>query len=87
MKHLVMQLLAVALLVSGYMAYADGPVLAGTVIRVVDGDTIDVQLTSGRVRVRMNGVDTPERGQPWGERCEGGSHKARYVEGGPSRTC
>jgi endonuclease YncB( thermonuclease family) len=43
------------------------PVLPGTVTKIVDGDTIDVQLSSGPIRVRLHGVDTPERGQPWGK--------------------
>ncbi len=43
------------------------PVLVGTVTKIVDGDTIDVQLNSGPIRVRLHGVDTPERGQPWGK--------------------
>ena len=35
----------------------------GTVTHVVDGDTLDVRLTSGRTeRVRLIGIDTPERG-------------------------
>jgi micrococcal nuclease len=38
--------------------------LRGNVVHVVDGDTIDVALDSGRrTRVRVIGVDTPERGQ------------------------
>jgi endonuclease YncB( thermonuclease family) len=39
-----------------------GPVVQrGTVVRVVDGDTIDVRLPSGAVkRVRLVGIDTPE---------------------------
>jgi endonuclease YncB( thermonuclease family) len=43
------------------------PVLVGNVIKIVDGDTIDVQLSTGPIRVRLHGVDTPERGQPWGK--------------------
>lgn len=37
------------------------------VIRVIDGDTIDV-LAADRVmiRLRFNGIDAPERGQPFG---------------------
>ena len=36
----------------------------GTVTRVVDGDTLDVRLTSGKTeRVRLIGIDTPERGE------------------------
>jgi endonuclease YncB( thermonuclease family) len=38
--------------------------LRGTVTYVVDGDTVDVRLASGRTeRVRLIGIDTPERGQ------------------------
>jgi micrococcal nuclease len=43
-----------------------GAVLAGKVTRVIDGDTIDVLLASGRIRVRLHGVDAPERDQPGG---------------------
>ena len=42
------------------------PTLSGTVTRVLDGDTIEVQLSSGPIRVRLNSIDTPEKGQPWG---------------------
>lgn len=34
-----------------------------TVVHVVDGDTIDVDLNGVRERVRYYGIDTPERGQ------------------------
>jgi endonuclease YncB( thermonuclease family) len=37
----------------------------------VDGDTIDVQLSTGPIRVRLHGVDTPERGQPGGKEATG----------------
>ena len=32
----------------------------GTVVRVIDGDTVDVDLDGSRERVRLIGVDTPE---------------------------
>jgi micrococcal nuclease len=41
-------------------------VLAGKVTRVIDGDTIDVLLSSGPIRVRLHGIDAPERDQPGG---------------------
>jgi endonuclease YncB( thermonuclease family) len=41
-------------------------VLAGRAVRVVDGDTLDVLLASGRIRVRLHGVDAPEHDQPGG---------------------
>lgn len=62
-----MVLVAFVLLLPAIPVQASQTVLSGTVIRVVDGDTIDVQLDSGPIRVRLNGIDTPERGQPWGE--------------------
>lgn len=33
---------------------------AGTVVAVVDGDTIDVETSTGEKRVRLIGIDTPE---------------------------
>lgn len=41
------------------------PVLPGTVLEVIDGDTVGVQLSSGPVRVRLHSIDAPERTQPW----------------------
>lgn len=37
-----------------------GPVEVGVVVRVIDGDTIDVQASGEIVRVRYIGIDTPE---------------------------
>jgi micrococcal nuclease len=65
MKSIALLLLKL-LLITSLGAQAAQPVLTGIVTRVIDGDTIDVQLTSGPIRVRLNGIDTPERGQPWG---------------------
>lgn len=35
----------------------------GRVVRVIDGDTIDVQINGAEFRVRYVGVNTPERGE------------------------
>jgi micrococcal nuclease len=40
----------------------EAPKAVGTVVGVVDGDTIDVRLDGRRERVRVLGIDTPERG-------------------------
>lgn len=40
-------------------------VLTGVVTKVIDADTIDVELSSGPIRIRLHGIDSPERGQPW----------------------
>ena len=59
--------LVAVLLMSATSLGQDLPVVVGTVTKIVDGDTIDVQLSSGPIRVRLHGVDTPERGQRWGK--------------------
>jgi endonuclease YncB( thermonuclease family) len=41
--------------------------LDGTVVGVVDGDTADVRLASGMIRVRLHAIDAPESGQPHGK--------------------
>lgn len=43
--------------------------MAGQVVRVVDGDTV-VALDSGNVqhRIRLAGIDAPERKQPFGRK-------------------
>jgi endonuclease YncB( thermonuclease family) len=38
------------------------------VVAVLDGDTIEVLVGRERRRIRLAGIDTPERGQPWAER-------------------
>src|SRR5262245_1706885 len=46
---------------------ASAHVISGTVIAVVDGDTVDVLTDGGWVeRVRIAAIDTPERAQPFG---------------------
>lgn len=43
--------------------------LTGRVVRVIDGDTVVVLTKSERtVRVRLAGIDAPEKGQPFGRR-------------------
>jgi micrococcal nuclease len=44
----------------------DLPRLVGDVVGVIDGDTVDVRLESGMVRVRLHGIDAPEHDQPHG---------------------
>jgi len=40
----------------------------GRVVGVIDGDTLDVLVDGTPVRIRLAGIDTPERGQPWAAR-------------------
>lgn len=39
----------------------------GTVLRVVDGDTFVFQTEDGSFRVRLQGIDAPEKDQPFGK--------------------
>ena len=42
--------------------------LSGVVTRVADGDTLWVRPADGKpIKVRLQGIDAPERCQPWGE--------------------
>jgi micrococcal nuclease len=41
--------------------------MAAQVIRIVDGDTLEVLVGRRKVRVHVNGVDAPEPNQPWGK--------------------
>ncbi|HFF9832970.1 thermonuclease family protein [Serratia marcescens] len=41
---------------------------SGRVVRVIDGDTVQVLTQGAMVKVRLNGIDAPESGQPFGQR-------------------
>ncbi len=42
---------------------------SGKVIKIVDGDTFDVLTADNKtVRIRMNGIDAPEKKQPFGQK-------------------
>jgi endonuclease YncB( thermonuclease family) len=46
------------------------PFLEGRVIAVFDGDTLEVLVDGAAQRIRIAGIDTPERGQPWAGRAK-----------------
>lgn len=48
-------------------AAANAEEFSGTVMRVVDGDSLMVQLHGRQVRVRLKEIDAPELKQPFGE--------------------
>ena len=52
---------AVALMLHSPAVAADH---LGKVTAVADGDTFTMELETGKVRVRICGIDAPERGQP-----------------------
>jgi endonuclease YncB( thermonuclease family) len=62
-------LVAVVLMVASAAASAD--VLVGKVVAVADGDTITLLDASNQQhRIRYQGIDAPERRQPFGERAK-----------------
>jgi endonuclease YncB( thermonuclease family) len=40
----------------------------GQVVRVLDGDTLELRVGAETRRIRLLGIDAPERDQPWAER-------------------
>lgn len=44
------------------------PFLEGRVVAVFDGDTLEMLVDGAPRRIRIAGIDTPERGQPWADR-------------------
>jgi endonuclease YncB( thermonuclease family) len=75
---LLAHLLAHVLLVAALTQPARAAELIGTIVRVADGDTVTV-LAPGNAqhRIRLAGIDAPERGQPYGERAK--QHLAALV--------
>ena len=61
-------LLALLLCLGAVFGHAgERTVLTGVVVGVIDGDTADVRLDSGMIRVRFHAIDAPESGQPHGK--------------------
>jgi len=42
----------------------------GLVVRVLDGDTLEVLHNQHPERIRLNGIDCPEKGQPYGHQAK-----------------
>lgn len=59
-------LLFAVLVLFSHVSFA-AQALEGKVVRITDGDTITVEANGNRHKVRLSGIDTPERDQPWGD--------------------
>lgn len=44
--------------------------LIGNVVSIHDGDTLTVLVAKRQIRIRLDGIDAPERGQPFGKRSQ-----------------
>ena len=42
--------------------------ITGKIVRVLDGDTVEIPAGNVATRVRLNGIDAPEKAQPFGQR-------------------
>jgi endonuclease YncB( thermonuclease family) len=60
-------LACVVLLVFPYSSFAD---FSGRVVSVLDGDTIEVLHNLRPERIRLSGIDCPEKGQGYGNRAK-----------------
>ena len=67
LKHGLATMLVVGALLSSQMARAD---FTGKVVAVADGDTITVLRDHEQVKIRLAGIDAPEKAQPFGERAK-----------------
>ena len=50
--------------------YANAAIITGKVIKVLDGDTIDIFYNNKPERIRFNGIDAPEKGMPHGQKAK-----------------
>jgi len=68
----------IPLLVLLLMSYSLAPIAQtrytqreGRVVKIVDGDTYDLLTSDNQLlRIRMNGIDAPEKGQPFGQKAK-----------------
>jgi endonuclease YncB( thermonuclease family) len=56
-----------ALLILPAVGLAAPLTFSGKVVKVIDGDTVDVLRDGRPLRVRLFGIDAPEKGQPFGQ--------------------
>ena len=50
-----------------FLSSLEAQIFYGEVVKVVDGDTIHVMSRNTKMKVRLYGIDTPEKGQPYGD--------------------
>ena len=65
------QLLPLALLLTDIACTAASPptmTLTDKVVKIADGDTLTLLVGKTQINVRLEGIDTPERGQPFGRK-------------------
>ena len=66
-RHLLVSVCLAVLLIFCQVQAAD---FSGPVVSVLDGDTIEVLHNHHPTRIRLNGIDCPEKGQAYGKRAK-----------------
>lgn len=68
MQHIRLYLFTTLLGVTGVLISAKASVVTFVdVVRVIDGDTVEIKTDGSLQRVRLLGIDAPEIDQEWGE--------------------
>ena len=62
--------LTMALVLLLLPALSDAEIFTGKVVGISDGDTITVLRDGKPIKVRLDGVDCPERTEPFGEKAK-----------------
>jgi len=64
--------LLIALFILAFVlpAHADNRLITGKVVGVADGDTITVLKGHTQIKIRLHGIDSPEKGQAFGNRAK-----------------
>jgi len=44
--------------------------ITGKVVSITDGDTLTLRANKKQVTIRLAEIDTPEKGQPWGNKAK-----------------
>lgn len=65
-----MRALLTLLLLLTFPVIASAVNIQGKVIKVLDGDTINILYQNQPVRIRLNGIDAPEKGMPHGNKAK-----------------
>ncbi|CSX10551.1 nuclease [Citrobacter freundii] len=63
-----MRALRYVIVISAFAACSVSADVTGKVVRVLDGDTVDVLSGQRTTRVRLYGIDAPEKAQAYGQR-------------------
>ena len=63
-------LLVASLLVTFFSSLVSASEITGSVVSVIDGDTIEVLHNDKAERIRLSGIDCPEKGQAYGKRAK-----------------